>query len=139
MSVQKVKISYSSFQIILSLCFSTTHFNRIICLHFQIKQIQTNDLLYKLITNHLQINHGSRNDAIGAGQAVRQGLDQIGEAMHEAGPEGVHEDRRGDGHRLRPHGIHWLLRQTHSHSHQQHHRRRLTTPDSHRLFATTIV
>jgi hypothetical protein len=35
--------------------------------------------------------------------------------------EGVSEDSHRYGNWLRNHGLHWLLRQAHPHSHQQHH------------------
>ena len=45
--------------------------------------------------------------------------------VHETGSERVFQDRVSDSRRLRYHGIHRLLRQTHSYPHKQHHRRGL--------------
>ena len=50
---------------------------------------------------------------------------QAGEAMHQTGPQGVPEDCHRHSHWLRHHGLHRLLRQAHSHPHQQHYCRGL--------------
>lgn len=66
-------------------------------------------------------HHGPGYDAGGAGPAVCQGLNAAGEALHQAGPQGVPEDLHGHSYWLCHHGLHWILCQTDSYSHQQHH------------------
>merc|ERR1711915_455352 len=96
-------------------------------------------LIFRVKPQTKKIKDGSSHGNHGARKAVCQGFHQTSEKMHEAGPEGVLKDRVGDGRRVRHHGLHRLLRQTHPYPHQQHHRRRLKkTPLSQRAKKTLL-
>jgi hypothetical protein len=61
-----------------------------------------------------------------AHEAVQQRLHQIGQEVHKARQKRIPEDCDRDRHRVRHHGLHRVLREANSHSHQQHHRRSIT-------------
>jgi hypothetical protein len=51
---------------------------------------------------------------------------QIGQEVHKARQKRIPEDCDRDRNRVRHHGLHRVLREANSQSHQQHHRRSIT-------------
>ncbi|KAF4075691.1 hypothetical protein AMELA_G00221670 [Ameiurus melas] len=66
--------------------------------------------------------HGSGHAVCRTRPPVRQGLHQAREKMHKTRQERISEDRYGHSDWVRHHGLYWILRQTHPHPNQQHHR-----------------
>merc|ERR1711860_107247 len=65
-------------------------------------------------------NDGPDYPADRTAEAVRKGLHQTGEEVHQARQERIPEDRHRHSHRVWPHGLHWVFRQAHPHPHKQH-------------------